>query len=90
MRKTTARKTEESAKPSAPAVSEALLHIAQAGNLLSFVPDRAQRLKLMKALTDHGLTAWNKAAAKYELTTFGRRCLADSRRSGSRAALTAS
>jgi hypothetical protein len=78
---------QDSSKISAPAVSDALLHIAQTGNLLSFVPDRVQRVKLMKVLTDQGLTVWNKLAAKYELTAFGRRCLARSRQDANSAAL---
>ena len=69
--------------------SDALLHIAQAGHLLSLVSDRAQRVKLMKAMTEQGLTVWNKAGAKYELTAFGRRCLAHSRQNESGDALKA-
>jgi hypothetical protein len=82
--------SEDSAKRSAPAVSDALLHIAQAGHLLALVPEHAQRVKLMKAMADQGLTMWNKAAAKYELTAFGRRCLAQCRQNGGEEALKAS
>ena len=83
----TVPEAENGPKISAPVVSDALLHIVQTGNLLSLVPDRVQRVKLMKALTDQGLTVWNKLAAKYELTAFGRRCLAHSRQDAGSAAL---
>jgi hypothetical protein len=86
----TVGETQDSAKTSAPAVSDALLHIAQAGHLLALVPDRAQRVKLMKTMAERGLTIWNKAAAKYELTAFGRRCLAQCRQNSGEEALKAS
>jgi hypothetical protein len=86
----TVREAQGSPKTSAPAVSDALLHIAQTGHLLSLVSNRVQRVKLMKAMTDQGLTVWNKAAAKYELTAFGRRCLAQTRQNGDSEALKAS
>ena len=84
------RETKDSAKTPTPAVSDALLHIVQAGHLLSLVSDRAQRVQLMKAMTDQGLAVWNKAAAKYELTAFGQRCLARSRQNSGDEALKAS
>jgi hypothetical protein len=86
----TVREAEGSPKASAPAMSDALLHIAQAGHLLSLVSNRGQRVKLMKAMTDQGLTVWNKAAGKYELTAFARRRLAESHQHGSSEALKAS
>jgi hypothetical protein len=85
----TVREAQGSPKTSAPAVSDALLHIVQAGHLLALVSDRVQRVKLMKAMTEQGLTVWNKATAKYELTAFGRRCLARSRQNCSGDALQA-
>jgi hypothetical protein len=57
----------------------ALEHIEKRGSLLWLVPDRAQRLGLMKALTKQKLVAWNPTAAKYELTTLGAQCLAEYR-----------
>jgi hypothetical protein len=86
----TVREAQDSPKNSAPAVSDALLHIAQRGHLLSLISDRLRRVKLMKAMTDQGLCVWNKAAAKYELTALGRRCLAQSRQDGGGDALRAS
>jgi hypothetical protein len=52
----------------------ALEHIESRGSLLSLVSDRAQRLSLMKALTDQNLVVWNAKAAKYQLTSWARQC----------------
>jgi hypothetical protein len=54
----------------------ALEHIETHGSLLSFTPDHAQRVRLMKRMTEIELVAWNAAAKRYELTPFGCRCLA--------------
>jgi hypothetical protein len=69
--------TQEFAEPP-PA---ALEHIEQRGSLLWFAPDRAQRLGLMKAMTEKGFVAWNATAGKYELTPLGRQHLAGEQRS---------
>ena len=60
-------------------LSGALEHIEERGSLLGFTPDRTQRLGLMKLMSEQGLVVWDKAGAKYELTTFGRQCLAECR-----------
>jgi hypothetical protein len=86
----TVREADGSPNASAAVVSDALLHIAQTGHLLALVADRVRRVKLMKTMTDQGLTVWNQAAVRYELTAFGRRCLAHSRQNGNPEALTAS
>jgi hypothetical protein len=70
------RETQDPAEP----FSAALEHIEKRGSLLSFAPDRAQRLELMKAMSKKGLVAWNATARKYELTTTGGECLAEHRR----------
>jgi hypothetical protein len=53
----------------------ALGHIETHGNLLSFTRDHAQRVRLMKRMTEIELVAWNATAKRYELTPFGCRCL---------------
>jgi hypothetical protein len=53
----------------------ALEHIEARGSLLSLAPDHAQRVRLMKRMTEFKLVAWNAAAKKYELTPFGCQCL---------------
>jgi hypothetical protein len=65
----------------------ALEFIETHGSLLSFTHDHAQRVRLMKAMTEIQVVAWNTATKKYELTPFGFQCLAahreiTSRRSG--------
>jgi hypothetical protein len=57
----------------------ALEHIERQGNLLSLVPDRGERLGLMKALCKETLVAWNATAARYQLTSLGSQCLAGRR-----------
>jgi hypothetical protein len=52
----------------------ALEHIEERGSLLGLVSDRAERLRLVKALADQEFVAWNAKAAKYELTSWGRQC----------------
>jgi hypothetical protein len=54
----------------------ALEHIEVRGSLLSFTHDHAQRVRLMKVMTEIELVAWNAVAKKYELTPFGCQCLA--------------
>ena len=54
----------------------ALEHIETRGSLLSFTHDHAQRVRLMKIMTEIELVAWNAVAKKYELTPFGCQCLA--------------
>jgi hypothetical protein len=54
----------------------ALEHIEARGSLLSFTHDHAQRVRLMKVMTEIELVAWNAVAKKYELTPFGCQCLA--------------
>jgi hypothetical protein len=58
----------------------ALEHIEARGSLLSFALDHAQRVRLMKVMTEIELVAWNAMAKKYELTPFGCQCLAEYRR----------
>jgi hypothetical protein len=53
----------------------ALEHIETHGSLLSFTPDHAQRVRLMKRMTEIELVAWNALAKRYELTPFGYQCL---------------
>jgi hypothetical protein len=57
----------------------ALEHIEARGSLLLFAPDHAQRVRLMKAMTEIELVAWNATLKKYELTPFGRQRLAEYR-----------
>jgi hypothetical protein len=54
----------------------ALEHIETRGSLLSFTHDHAQRVRLMKVMTEIELVSWNAGAKKYELTAFGCQCLA--------------
>jgi hypothetical protein len=54
----------------------ALEHIETHGSLLSFTLDHAQRVQLMKRMTEIELVVWNAMAKRYELTPFGCRCLA--------------
>jgi hypothetical protein len=60
----------------------ALEHIETHGSLLSFTRDHAQRVRLMKRMTEIELVAWNAMAKRYELTPFGCRCLAARRGAG--------
>jgi hypothetical protein len=57
----------------------ALEHIETRGSLLLFVPDHAQRVRLMKMMTEIELVAWNAMAKRYELTPLGRQRLAEYR-----------
>jgi hypothetical protein len=49
------------------------------GSLLLFAPDHAQRVRLMKMMTEIELVAWNAMAKRYELTPLGRQRLAEYR-----------
>jgi hypothetical protein len=53
----------------------ALEHIETHGSLLSFTRDHAQRVRLMKRMTEIELVAWNAVTKRYELTPFGCQCL---------------
>ena len=50
----------------------ALQHIEKHGSLVRDFPDRAERLRLMKALIEQGFVEWNKSVGKYDLTALGR------------------
>ena len=54
----------------------ALEYIEAQGSLLFFASDHDRRARLMKLMTEIELVAWNSAAKKYELTSFGSQCLA--------------
>jgi len=54
----------------------ALEHIEARGSLMLFASDHAQRVRLMKRMTEFKLVAWNAVAKKYDLTPFGCQCLA--------------
>jgi predicted transcriptional regulator len=58
----------------------ALEHIAVRGNLLLLVTDHAHRARIMKAMTELELVEWNTGIRKYEMTSYGRQCLAEYRR----------
>ena len=64
-------------EPLEEAIPTALEYIDEHGSLVRFVPDRPQRLALMKAMAGQALVVWNKTAAKYELTALGRASLAE-------------
>jgi hypothetical protein len=66
------RDTQTSLEP----ILVALEHIETRGSLLSFTHDHAQRVRLMKVMTEIELVSWNAGAKKYELTAFGCQCLA--------------
>jgi hypothetical protein len=72
------REKTDTQEPTEPLLA-ALEHIEKRGRLLLLVPDRAQRLGLMKALTKQKLVAWNAAVTKYELTPLGAQSLAEYR-----------
>jgi hypothetical protein len=57
----------------------ALEHIEARGSLLFFAPDHAQRVRLMKAMTETELVVWNAMVKKYQLTAFGLHRLAEYR-----------
>jgi len=57
----------------------ALEHIAVKGNLLLLAPDHEHRVRIMKAMTELELVEWNAAIRKYEMTWYGRQCLAEYR-----------
>jgi hypothetical protein len=57
----------------------ALEHIAVKGSLLLLATDRAHRVRIMKAMTELELVEWNAAIKKYEMTWYGRQCLAEYR-----------
>jgi hypothetical protein len=58
----------------------ALEHIAVKGSLLLLAPDHAHRVRIMKAMTELELVEWNAGIRKYEMTSYGRQCLAEYRR----------
>jgi hypothetical protein len=66
-------------QPLAEPLFVALEHIEAQGSLLLFAPDHAQRVRLMKAMTEIELVVWNPVVKKYELTPFGRQRLAEYR-----------
>ena len=66
------RDTQTSLQP----ILVALEYIEARGSLISFTHDHAQRVRLMKAMTEIDLVAWNAVTKKYELTSFGCQCLA--------------
>jgi hypothetical protein len=72
-----ARQEPRNAQASAEPLLVAIEHIKKQGSLLSLVPDRVQRLGLMKALAKHKLVSSNAAAVKYELTGLGHQCHAE-------------
>jgi hypothetical protein len=80
------RDSKEAPKTVTEPLLAALEQIESRGSLLGFVPERARRLGLMKAMADHKLVAWNSGASRYELTSFGRQCLADYRETRPRVA----
>ena len=57
----------------------ALEHIEARGSLLLFAPDHAQRVRLMKAMTETELVVWNAMVKRYQLTAFGLHRLAEYR-----------
>jgi len=57
----------------------ALEHIEARGNLLLLATDHAHRVQIMKAMTELELVEWNAAFKKYEMTSYGRQCLAEYR-----------
>jgi hypothetical protein len=68
------RETRDAQKSLEP-ILVALEHIEARGSLLSFTHDHAQRVRLMKVMTEIELVAWSALAKKYELTPFGCQCL---------------
>jgi hypothetical protein len=58
----------------------ALEHIAVKGSLLLFAADHAHRVQIMKAMTELELVEWNATIKKYEMTLYGRQCLAEHRK----------
>jgi hypothetical protein len=54
----------------------ALGEIQARGNLLLLSNDHAHRVQIMKMMTELKLVAWNTAIKTYELTSYGRECLA--------------
>ena len=59
----------------------ALEHIEARGSLLRFAHDHRQRVRLMQAMIEIELVAWNAVAKRYELMPFGSQCLATHRAS---------
>ena len=57
----------------------ALEHIEARGSLLLFACEHAQRVRLMKAMTETELVVWNAMVKKYQLTAFGLHRLAEYR-----------
>jgi hypothetical protein len=66
-------RTHKSAEP----LLSALEYLQAQGSLLSLVPDRAQRLGLMRAMSRNGLVHWDRALSKYALTPLGKQCLSE-------------
>jgi hypothetical protein len=57
----------------------ALEHIEARGNLLLLSTDHGHRVRIMNAMTELELVEWNSAIRKYEMTLYGRQCLAEYR-----------
>ena len=57
----------------------ALEHIEARGNLLLLATDHAHRVRIMKSMTELKLVEWNAVIKKYEMTSYGRQCLAEHR-----------
>jgi hypothetical protein len=57
----------------------ALEHIEAQGSLLLLSTDHAHRVRIMKAMTELELVEWNALIKKYEMTSYGRQCLAEYR-----------
>ena len=62
---------------SAERLLSALEHLQARGSLLSLIPNRAQRLELLRAMSRHGLVQWDRALRKYALTPLGKQCLGE-------------
>jgi predicted transcriptional regulator len=60
----------------------ALEQIEAKGNLLLLANDHSHRVQIMKMMTELGLVEWNAEIKTYELTSYGRECLAKYRETG--------
>ena len=65
----------ETAEPLLPALAQ----IKTQGSLLALVPDRVERVGLMKTMSDNRLVTWNAVTGSYKLTPFGEQRLAEYR-----------
>jgi hypothetical protein len=73
------RERRDTQTPVVEPIFVALEHIETRGSLLLFASDHAQRVRLMKMMTEIELVAWNAMAKRYELTPLGRERLAEYR-----------